>query len=49
MNERSASKPVSLSPGNITDQLQILLNKTAEAANYELEKRTVTGLSLIHI
>lgn len=41
------TKKVSLSPAQINEQLQVILNKTASAENYQLEAETVKTYNLI--
>ena len=43
----NSTKRVSLSPAQINDQLQVILNRTAAAENYQLEKETVNTFNLI--
>lgn len=43
----AGQKRVSLSPAQVIEQLQAILNKTASAENYQLEKETVKTYNLI--
>ena len=43
----SAQNRVSLSPAQITEQLQVIMNKTAIAENYQLEAETIKTYNLI--
>ena len=47
MNNSTGTRSASVSPSQLTEHLQILLNDTASAQNYELESKTVSTYKLL--
>ena len=47
MNNSTGTRSASVSPSQLTEHLQILLNDTASAQTYELESKTVSTYKLL--